>query len=200
MTVPSDPRDPRAARGAYGPADSPPTQPLPSALPPNQPAAYPAQPAAHGTEPAPVARRASTHVDVDTARYWAGVVATAIVAVLIGVVGVLVVEQILNVDLVVRDFFGTASHTAEYAWGGAVAALLAGLLLYLLALAAPRPTAFFGWIMALATLVAALLPFTWTSKTESAVATGLLNLVMGIAIWSLLSGALAWTSRVHTVV
>jgi hypothetical protein len=156
-----------------------------------QPAAEPAQPAAV-VRPVP-----SSRLLIDAGRYWAGVVATAVVAALVGAVGVLVVEQIIDIELVTQSVFSN-SHTAEYTIGGAVAGAVAGLLLYLLAIAAPRPTAFFGWIMALATVVAALLPFTWTDHTDRAVATGVLNLVMGIAIWSLLSGVLAWTGRLQT--
>lgn len=190
MTVPSDPRDP-----------VPPTRQQPAVPPPSvEPAGYADPRYAPGAypEPAPVARPvASSRLVIDAGRYWAGVVATAVVAALIGAVGVLIVEQIVDVQLVTKSIFSD-SHTTEYTLGGAVAGLVAGVLLYLLAISAPRPTAFFGWIMALATVVAALLPFTWTHTTERAVATGLLNLVMGIAIWSLLSGVLAWTGRLQT--
>lgn len=198
MSVPSDPRDPL-----------PPTRRQPAVPPPSvEPSGYadpryaapvPVAPGdAAYPEPAPVVRPvASSRLVIDAGRYWAGVVATAVVGALIGAVGVLVVEQIIDIQLVTQSVFSD-SHTAEYTLGGAVAGLVAGVLLYLLAIAAPRPTAFFGWIMALATVVAALLPFTWTHTTERAVATGLLNLVMGIAIWSLLSGVLAWTGRLQT--
>ena len=50
--------------------------------------------------------------------------------------------------------------------------IAAGGLLHLLVLSTPKPRAFFGWIMFLATLTAALLPLTWTDVLESAIAVG----------------------------
>ena len=68
-------------------------------------------------------------------------------------------------------------------------------VLYLLVLSTPKPTAFFGWIMGLTTLVVALLPLTWTDDTTQALCSGLVNLFIGIAVWSLLTGVLSRTSR-----
>jgi len=176
------------------PASTPP----PAAYPPGTvPAtAYPAgtapvAPDAYPTAAAP--RPARWHLEAG--RFWAGAAATALVAALVGVVGIVVVEQILNKKLVVQDPFNLESHLWIYVVGGAVCALLAGLLLHLLVAAAPRPQAFFGWIVGLATAVAALLPLTWTDDLATAVATGLVNLLVGIAIWSLLSGVLSYTLR-----
>jgi hypothetical protein len=132
---------------------------------------------------------------VDAGRFWAGVVSTALVAALAGIVAVVVVERILKVDLLTWDPFSLEGHVAVYAVGGAICAVLAGALLFLLILAAPRPQAFFGWIVALVTLVAALLPLTWEGTLGQQVATGIVNLVIGIAIWSLLAGVVSWTVR-----
>ena len=82
-----------------------------------------------------------------------------------------------------------------YVVGGVLAATAAAGLLQLLVTTTPRPRAFFGWILALATVVATLLPLTWTDAAASAIATGIVNLLIGIAVWSLLTGVLGWTVR-----
>ncbi|MCV2394034.1 DUF6069 family protein [Actinotalea sp. M2MS4P-6] len=153
----------------------------------------PVQPPVQHTQPEPPAAPPKPAWTIDAGRYWAGAVATAVVAALVGVVGTIVAEEILNVDLVVQDPFGTDSHLWAYVLGGAVAALLAAGLLQLLVIAAPRPQAFFGWIVGLVTVVAMLLPLTWTDDLGSAVASGLVNLVVGLSIGSLLGGVLRWT-------
>jgi hypothetical protein len=148
----------------------------------------------------PVAVVAPSGPSVDAGRFWAGVVATALVTALIGLVGVLIVDQILDIELVVRDIVGTGSTGAAFVVGGVLASIAAGGLLQLLVMSTPKPRAFFGWIMFLATLTAALLPLTWTDVLESAIATGLVNALIGIAIWSLLLGVLSRTLRPGTLV
>ncbi len=158
------------------------------AVPPQTPAAP--DPGA----PAPAPRR-ETRLTVESGRFWAGVAATAFVAALVGVAGVIVLDQILRVDLVFRDPFGADTPMAAYILGGILVAAGSGALLHLLVLTTPRPRAFFGWILGLATLVATLLPLTWTENLGSAIASGVVNLLMGIAVWSLLTGVLGWTVR-----
>jgi len=183
-TPAADPYQAAATPAASYPPGTVPAAPYPAGTAPLAPDAFP---------PAAAARPARWHLEAG--RFWAGAVATALVAALGGGVGIGVGEQILNKKLVVQDPFGLESHLWIYVVGGAVAALLAGLLLHLLVVAAPRPQAFFGWIVGLATAVAALLPLTWTDDLATAVATGLVNLLVGIAIWSLLSGVLSYTLR-----
>jgi len=172
------------------------TTPLPAASAAQPPAAVPpAQPVVPVVPVVPVAPARPAGPSVDSGRYWAGVVATALVAALVGVVGVIVIDQILKIDLVVKDILSTDSVGAAYVVGGALSALVAGALLQLLVLTTPRPRAFFGWLMGLALVVAALIPLTWTDVTKSAVASGVVNLLIGIAIWSLLSSVLTRTLR-----
>jgi len=161
------------------------------------PAAVPASPpgATPTAAAAPQTPRTPTRLTVETGRFWAGVAATALVAALVGVVGVIVLEQILRIDLVFRDPFGSGSAMGAYILGGVLVAVAAGALLQLLVLTTPRPRAFFGWIVGLATVVATLLPLTWTDDLGSAVASGVVNLLIGIAVWSLLTGVLGWTVR-----
>ncbi len=171
----------------------PPEPGTPTTPAPQQPATV----APTGT-PVPVAgtpARTETRLTVEAGRFWAGAAATALVAALVGVVGVIVLQQILRIDLVFRDPFGAGSAMSAYVLGGVLAALAAAGLLQLLVLTTPRPRAFFGWILGLATVVATLLPLTWTDELGSAIASGLVNLFIGVAVWSLLNGVLGWTVR-----
>ena len=86
-----------------------------------------------------------------------------------------------------------------YIFSGILTAVASAALLQLLVLTTPRPRAFFGWILGLATVVATLLPLTWTTDIASAIASGVVNLLLGIAVWSLLTGVLGWTVRRVTV-
>lgn len=208
--APGTPSHPPAAPGT--PVHPPAATPSPPAVQPHtvQPATQPyaaqpyvAQPyVAQPAEPVPPAFAStpapppSSRVVLRAGPYWGGAVATGIVAALVGIVGVLIFESILDVGLVVKDPFGTESDSWAYAIGGFVAALAAAALLNLLLVSTPRPRAFFGWIMALATVAAALVPLTWTDDTTAALCAGAVNLLVGIAIWSLLSGVLSRTTTV----
>ena len=59
--------------------------------------------------------------------------------------------------------------------------------MHLLLLTTPRPRTFFGWIVGLATVIAALWPFTSDAGLDTKLVTMLINLVIGIAIGSLVS-------------
>ncbi|MCR6646777.1 MAG: DUF6069 family protein [Cellulomonas sp.] len=168
--------------------------PPPAVTPAGSPAAaVPPAWAPPGPTPPPRSR-----VVLRAGPFWGGAFATALVAALVGVVGVLVLQSILDVDLVVKDPAGVENDYLAYALAGFVAAIAAAALLHLLVVSTPRPRAFFGWILALGIVVAALLPLTWTDDTTSALCTGLVNLLIGVAIWSLLSGVLARTTAVVT--
>ncbi|MEZ0447284.1 DUF6069 family protein [Cellulomonas sp. ICMP 17802] len=200
MSVPTPPPERQSAYPHQSPS-TPPATPPPA--PPADPTVvYPAavqpapvQPAQPVQPVVPAAPVRASGPSVDPGRYWAGVVATALVAALIGLVAVLIVDQILKIDLAVKDILGTGSTGAAFVVGGVIASIVAGGLLHLLVLSTPKPRAFFGWIMALATLTAAVLPLTWTDDRTSAIASGLVNALIGIAIWSLLLGVLSRTLR-----
>ncbi|MDM7832420.1 DUF6069 family protein [Cellulomonas edaphi] len=184
---------PPGTPGAGGP---PVSQPPPSQPPAVPPAGYAATPTSAALpEPAPAPARSEPRLTVAAGQYWGGVAATAIVAALVGVAGTLIFESILDIDLVTQDPFDTGSTMGAYVVGAVVGAVVAGALLHLLVLTTPRPRAFFGWIMGLATLVVALVPLTWTDDVQRAACSGVVNLVIGIAIWSLLAGVLARTIR-----
>jgi|GraSoiStandDraft_49_1057285.scaffolds.fasta_scaffold187802_1 hypothetical protein len=129
-------------------------------------------------------------LSVDAGRLWAGGLATALVAVLITVAGILVARGVFGASILApkgAGVWGDAS-TAWYAFGAAVASLAATALMHVLILFTPRPTLFFGWVVALATVLAALAPFLTTADLASRVFTAGLNLVLGLAIGTLVAG------------
>jgi Family of unknown function (DUF6069) len=90
----------------------------------------------------------------DAAQFWAGAAATAVVAALIALVGILVCRWTLNIPILApagEGAWGNA-HTGEYVLFAALAALVAAGLLYLLVVGTPQPRMFFNWIMGLATV------------------------------------------------
>ena len=128
---------------------------------------------------------------------WAGGVATAVVAALIALVGVLVARWLLNVPMLApgRDGAWGNASTGTYVLAAAGAALVATAILHLLLLTTPRPQVFFGWIIALATIVAVVFPFSTTAPLAQKVATATVNLVLGFAIGILISGVAARAVR-----
>jgi hypothetical protein len=134
---------------------------------------------------------------VDAGRLWSGGVATAVVAGLIAFVGVLICRWLFGIPLLApkRDGAYGDAHTTGLVLLAAAAALAATGLLHLLLLGTPRPLAFFGWIVGLATVLAVLLPFSTTAPLTAKFATGAVALVVGIAIGSLLNGVAARSVR-----
>jgi Family of unknown function (DUF6069) len=123
-------------------------------------------------------------------RLWAGGVATAMVAALVVIVGVMIARGILHVAVLApkrASSYGN-STTSVYAVTAALAVLLAVALLHLLLLIAPRPLNFFLWIAGLANLAAVAAPFARTAPLTSQAATAVINLAVGVSAMSLLSG------------
>jgi hypothetical protein len=121
---------------------------------------------------------------VDAGRLWAGGVATAVVAALTAIVGLLIARGIFNVTVLEpqgQGIWGNAS-TVTYAVAAAVVALLATGLMHLLSLAVPSPGTFFSWIMVLVTAIAVVVPLTLDVKLEAKAATAAINLVIGLVI------------------
>jgi len=56
---------------------------------------------------------------------------------------------------------------------------------------------FFGWIVGLVTVAMMVMPFAFDASTASKVSTALINMIIGIAIGSLLSAVLARTVVVN---
>ena len=124
---------------------------------------------------------------VDAKALWSGGVATAVVAALIALVGILACRWLFNIPILSprkEGAWGNAS-TAGYTLAAAACALAATALMYLLLLSTPRPRTFFGWIIGLATLVAVIYPFSTTAPMSQKLATGAVNLILGVAIGTL---------------
>jgi hypothetical protein len=131
-----------------------------------------------------------TRPEVDVRQLWAGGVATAIVAALVALVGVVVCRWLFKIPLLSPQSQGTYgdAHTTDVVLLAAAAALLATGLAHLLLTAAPRPMIFFTWIVALVTLLLVLFPFSTSAPISQKVATAAVDLVIGFAIGSLLNG------------
>ena len=134
-------------------------------------------------------------IAIDSARLWGGGLATACVAALVAVAGVLICQHVLDVSLVrpallleVADSF-----LLDYALTAFLLALVATGLAQGLAVATPRPRAFFGWIMGLATVCGAAAPFAIGDVLQSQVATACINVALGVCVWSLVSSVMART-------
>jgi hypothetical protein len=126
---------------------------------------------------------------VDARPLWSGGVATAVVAALIALVGILVSRWLFNISFLSprrEGAWGDAS-TAGYVFAAIGCALVATALMHLLLLTTPYPRVFFGWIIGLATLVAVVFPFSTTAPVSQKIATGFVNLVLGVAIGSLVA-------------
>jgi hypothetical protein len=136
---------------------------------------------------------------IDARRLWAGGVATAVVAALLAVVGLLIARGIFEVEVLApkgEGVWGNAS-TTTYALVAAAVALLATGLMHLLSVATPAPSQFFGWIMVLVTLIAVVLPLTLSVAPSAKIATAVINLVIGLAIAAVVSSMAASARTLH---
>lgn len=134
---------------------------------------------------------------VDARQLWAGGVATAVVAALIALVGVVLCRWLFNIPLLSpsRDGAYGDAHTTTVMLVAAAAALLATGLAHLLLVATPRPMLFFTWIVGLVTLLLVLFPFSTSAPLSQKVATAAVDLVIGFAIGVLLNGVGARSMR-----
>jgi hypothetical protein len=127
---------------------------------------------------------------VAAGKLWAGGLATALVAALIAVTGILMARGLFDISILApkgEGVWGDAS-TAWYAVGAAIISLAATGLIHALILYTPRPMRFFTWILVLGTIVAVVAPFVADGTPAAKVATAALNLVLGVAIGSLVTG------------
>jgi hypothetical protein len=143
----------------------------------------------------------SRHVRSNAAQVWAGGVATAVVAALIALVGILICRWTLGIPILSpsRDGAWGNAHTPEYVLAVALIALAATGIMYLLTLATPSPGMFFGWIIGLGTVVAVVYPFSTSAPLDQKAATAVVDLVIGIAIGSLLSAVAARAVAVRSI-
>jgi hypothetical protein len=134
-----------------------------------------------------VSHSAKKRPAVNAGRLWAGGVATALVAALIAIVGIVIARGIFDIAVLAPKKSGTwgDANTATYALAAFGVGLLATGIMHVLLLSTPSPFVFLGWILGLCTLVAALAPFATDADVAPKVATAMINAVIGIAVWSL---------------
>lgn len=138
----------------------------------------------------------SDPTEPDYGRLWAGGVATAVVAALVAVVGLLIARGLFGVAVLApkgNGIWGNA-NTVTYALCAAAAALLATGLMHVLSLGTSAPAQFFGWIMVLITAIAIVLPLTLAVQVDAKIATALINLAIG-AVIAMLVTTVAGTAR-----
>jgi hypothetical protein len=138
---------------------------------------------------------------VDGKTLWSGGAATAVVAALIALVGILVSRWLFKIPILSpkRDGAWGDASTAGYVFSCVGIALFATAIMHLLLLSTPRPRMFFNWIIALGTVIAVVFPFSSTAAVSQKAATALVNLVLGIAIGSLISGVSTRATRRRVV-
>ena len=138
---------------------------------------------------------------VNGLRLWSGGLAAAVVAALTGLVGVLVARAVFRLAPFAA---GTErafdySNTALLCLVAAAAALAATGLVHLLLLSAPRPLAYFRWIVGLVTAAAVVAPFLTSGRLAVVAAIAVIHLLIGLAIGRLVSSAAAGaTERLGT--
>ncbi|WP_370615043.1 DUF6069 family protein [Mumia qirimensis] len=133
---------------------------------------------------------APSGLSIDAGKLWAGGVATAVVAGLAAVVGLLVCRGVFEIAVLVPSGGGKwdVASTIPYAALAFGCALLATALMHLLLLSTPRPRLFFGWIMTLVTVIVGVLPFTVDLELEEQIASAAVGVVIAVVIASLVSG------------
>jgi Family of unknown function (DUF6069) len=121
---------------------------------------------------------------------WAGGAATALVAALVALVGVVIFRGIFEISVLApeREGVWVDATTGQLMALAAIAALAATALLHLLLISTPRALSFFGWIVGLVTVALMLAPFATGEPLDTKIATAAIYLVIGLAIISLLSG------------
>jgi hypothetical protein len=165
-------------------------------MPPNTPDRRPYSP----NDPAYASPQRS-RPRVDARMLWSGGVATAVVAGLIALVGVLVSRWLFNIPILApkRDGAYGNAHTTTLVLIAFGAALLATLLAHLLLVGTPRPMVFFGWIIGLITVIVVVFPFRTGAELSHKIATAVLYLIIGVAIGSLIAGVGERATRMRAV-
>jgi hypothetical protein len=120
---------------------------------------------------------------IDQVRYWVGAAITAVVAALVGVVGLIVAHGIVHVPVMFGSGHAlTPVNATLYGLVAAAIALGAAGLFDGMLHVAPRPVAYYSWLIALLTILAALLPFTTTAVIGSQIAVSAMNLGVGLIV------------------
>ena len=151
----------------------------------------PTHPPPHRPHRRPPHRRAPPRRPVlDATQLWTGGLATAAVAALVGLVGTLVIRVLFEyapVGTAAAHAFST-TNAGLLCLFAAVAALAATGVAHLLIVSTPDPLSYLGWIIGLSTAAAVVLPLLGGVPMAAAIAIAVVNLVIGLAIGSLVIG------------
>jgi Family of unknown function (DUF6069) len=127
---------------------------------------------------------------IDAQKLWIGGLMAGLVAAGVAIVGLLIVRGVFDIKVFVTGDRGEVVNASTwwYAVVSFVFALFATGLLHLLLISAPSPWRFFGWIIGLAVAIAVIIPFTTDAELSAKVGTAAVNLAVGIAVFSIVSG------------
>jgi Family of unknown function (DUF6069) len=129
---------------------------------------------------------------VNVRALWAGGAASAVVAALVAVVGVIICEDVLDLEMTPPPLLPIGqSLVIQYALTSGVLALAATGLAHLLAMTTPRPAAFFSWIVGLATVVGIAVPLGSSGPWAARFATAIVDLAIGLCVLTLVRSMLA---------
>jgi Family of unknown function (DUF6069) len=130
---------------------------------------------------------------VDPRKLWSGGAASAAVAALAALVGVLVSRWLFSLPVLAPSQDGAYGYvrTTVLVLLAAAAALAATGLVHLLLISTPRPFLFFGWIVALVTTLVVVYPFSTTAPLGAKIATAAVFLAIGAMTGTLVGGAAA---------
>lgn len=129
---------------------------------------------------------------IDYARLIGSIAATALVAAIAGGLSAWIVTALFERFGNVWESGGNTP--TMYAIYGAVAAVVAGLLWFLLTIGTPDPRGFFGWIVGLVIVAAIALPLLVTANLLDGVAAAVVHLFIGLPIYAL-TGSFVKASR-----
>lgn len=132
------------------------------------------------------APRESRNGRIDTARFWMGAALTAGISALVALIALIITNDLLHIPVMINEGGRLVMiGLGAYALFAAAAAVAASVLYAVLVNFAPRPGLYFGWIVGLVTLLAALLPLTTGAVMVDQLALAGINLVVGLVITGL---------------
>ena len=128
---------------------------------------------------------------VDAGKLWSGGAASAVVTGLLALTGVLISRWLFDLPVLAPKGDGTYGdvRTTGFVLAAAGGALAATGLVHLLMLTVPRPLMYFGWIIALVTVIVVAFPFSTSAALDAKIATAIVDLVIGVATGVLVGGA-----------
>ena len=146
----------------------------------------------YGSDPAYVEPREPRGPALDVGKFVGSVAATALVAAIAGWLIAWVVDAVFG--RFGHQWANGGNTPTMYAVYGAVAAVLAGLLWYLLLVGTANPQQFFSWTVGLLIIAAVALPLLVTVPFLDGLAAAIVHLFIGLPILAL-TGAFAATLR-----